>query len=604
VNNAVTEQIVGEMKRRTSLVQLIGEHVTLKKAGRSHVGLCPFHAERGPSFHVTDSEGFYYCFGCQARGDAITFLREYLGMSFREALERLSERTGVPLPSPDAGHSDPSASRAARESRDRLYALNQDAAAFYRASLGPEAVSYLIEKRGLTPDTIETFGVGWAADTWDSLSGPVLNTFQRQRDAVVVGLVAPREGAGRGHYDRFRGRVMFPVYTIAGQVAGFSGRTLSSDPETPKYLNSPESEVFSKGDLLFGLHQARKFIRMRGRAIVVEGNVDVLSMSQAGFLETVAPMGTALTEAQCQLLVRLTTQVVLAYDGDNAGQAASRKAAHILLAAGVNGRAVTLPRGEDPDSFVQKFGAEAFEALIANGRPLFDVIVDEAMAQFDGSVPAKARVVETLAPSFSLLATQAERDLYRKRLAASLGVLEGDLNRWLASARGRPPTNDAPSVSSSPTLSARPAPKLEKELMGLLLRHASALLPFWGARDTGDLIKHTGVRAVLDAAQQVYERVGVLDGALLLEALHDAGRVDAQAAVVRVLSATDPFDGDPERAFVDLCDALEAQARARDDERSRAELARLSVDDPLEALRRMENTAASRAVDNRGLSGG
>ncbi len=581
------DPVVDELKRRTSLVQLIGEFVALKKAGRSHKGLCPFHGEKSPSFHVSDGDGFYYCFGCQAKGDAISFLKEHLGLSFREALENLSERTGVPLPDPrESAGGTSRAPRLARSDRERLTALNAAALQFYRSQLGSEAAAYLMEKRGLTPDTIDRYQLGWAADAWDSLARTLLRSPSTQRDALALGLVAQRrESAGgsepTGVYDKFRGRVMFPVFTVAGQVAGFSARTLSTDPETPKYLNSGESELFKKGELLYGLYQARQAIRTKGRAVVVEGNVDVLSLAQAGFEETVAPMGTALTEAQAQLLGRFTRTVVLVYDGDRAGRAATLKAIPIVLRAGLDGRAVTLPLGEDPDTFVQGRGAEAFAQLLESARPLLDVAIDAALDGFDGTIPAKARIAEELAPLFATLAQREARELYTRRLAMALGVLESDLTQWLRRA-GPAPTPAAP-PRAEPQLT--PVPRTERELMGVVLRNAAALLPHYVARDAQSSLTHAGVRSVLSAAVEVTETLGRFDVGALFELLGERGLEAAQAAVAKVLSAV-AVDVDPERAFVELVDHLEALARRRDADRRRAEIGRLSVEEQLRAVQR------------------
>ena len=576
------EGLVEEIKRRTSLVALIGEYVTLKKAGRAHVGLCPFHGEKTPSLHVHEAQGFYHCFGCGQSGDAISFLRDQVGYSFMEAVTVLAERAGVELPAADAGGGPSTGERKrSREMRDRYFALNARAARWFQAQVGAEATAYLVKRRGLTPETLRAFGIGFAPDEWDGLTTALGGDPERFKDAEALGLVAPRR-TGDGFYDRFRHRVIFPVYALGGEIVGFGGRTLSTEPDAPKYINSVESPIFKKGQALYGLYQARRAVRTAERALVVEGIVDVLTLAQHGLEETVAPMGTALTEDQCRLLRRFTERVVLIYDGDDAGRAAAQKAIPLALSVGLDGHVVSLPVGEDPDSFVRSHGAAGLEALIASAPPLFDYALGVATEGFDGSVPAASRVVKLVEPVYQLITDPVQRDLYRRRLAQRLRVSEAEVARWL----GLRPDLRAPRPGGRPEArrpDARGAAKLEIALAGFLMRHPE-YLPFWQARLADDSeggagwVEHPGIARLLEAACADAAAHGAVDIARLVREMTEAGESELAGWASRLVMEEEPlgYEGSLDRVFVDLAEQAEALATKR---RRRSRMARLQGPD-------------------------
>ncbi|MFT5434072.1 MAG: DNA primase [Myxococcota bacterium] len=587
----VSERAIEEIKQRTSLVSLIGEHLKLTRTGRNHRGLCPFHSEKSPSFYVHDDQGYYYCFGCSARGDAIGFLTDHLGYSFREALEFLSERTGIPLPEEDPKTAPQR--RKNRETKDRCYELNTSATRYFQAQLGTEALGYLRDQRGLSDEMIAQFELGWAPDGWDGLSNSVASSFQAARDAVAVGLIAQ---GSRGHYDKFRARIMFPVFARSGSIAGFSGRTLSKDKEVPKYINSSESEIFTKGKLLYGLFQARKAIRAKGRAIVVEGNVDVITLAQAGFAETVAPMGTALTEDQCHLIKRFSKHIILIYDGDRADRAAALKAVPMLLSAGVGGRIVLLPDGEDPDTLVRNGGAEALDALIANAVPLFDAILNDAAADYDGTVPGKATVISKIKPVFRLL-DESESGEYVRRLSRLLGMWESELTTQLGGTDPSPgpPGRPGPDMHGSQSAPRGPqAPGPERKLLALLIRRSDELLPHWMARrDRSTLVTSPTIGRILDMAWDIMEEHEELRGGEFLERLDAAGMGAAAKGVARILvREEDPWGDEFQKAFDDLVADLTKREAARQENRQRAGLAALSELDQLKAIREKYSKSA------------
>jgi DNA primase len=387
------------VRDRTDIVALIAESVpSLKRRGRSFVGLCPFHKEKTGSFHVNPDRGFFHCFGCKEAGSAIDFVMKHDGATFPEAVRMLAERAGVPLEEETRA---PSEVDRQKRQRDDLYAVNQLAATFFETQLRehPERQLALDElaRRGLVPgasstvdDALQAFRIGYAPPGWDGLA-----TFLRQQGispmaAETVGLMVPRS-SGSGHYDRFRHRLMFAVIDTQGRVVAFSGRALPPLPgdereESPaKYINSPESPVYSKGHTLFGLYQARQAIRQAERATLVEGNFDVVSLHARGIVNVVAPLGTAFTVDQAKLLRRFAQNLVVLFDGDAAGAKAVRLSREPCAAAGLTARVATLPAGTDPDELVREKGKEALDYVIKCARPMTESFID---ARLDESLSA------------------------------------------------------------------------------------------------------------------------------------------------------------------------------------------------------------------------
>jgi DNA primase len=419
----IPEDIIADIRERADIVAIIGRHVQLRKAGRSFKGLCPFHQEKSPSFSVSPERGFFYCFGCQKKGDAFTFLMEYEGRSFAEATEILAQQTGVALP--DRSENPARAARASNE-RARLLELNRVAAEFYQAALagpGGQAAQAYLESRRVHSATARAFQLGYAPPEWGALSEHLRKRGLPLDLAEKAGLVVRQARAG-GFYDRFRDRLMCPVHSSAGDVVGFSGRRMADGEEAgAKYINSPESPVFKKSRLLYGLPLAREGFRRAGHAVLVEGNFDVISLHQAGFDETVAPLGTALTEEQAEQLRRLVPRTYLLYDGDRAGRAATLRALQLLLAAGLEVRIVELPAGEDPDSLLGKRGADGLRELIGRAQPAVEYFAYEVWSRHAGAGNhGRAAALTEAAEVIRSIRNGTERDLIVGTLASAMQV--------------------------------------------------------------------------------------------------------------------------------------------------------------------------------------
>jgi DNA primase len=370
----LTPQFLDELRARTLLSGLIAKSVKLTKAGREFRGCCPFHNEKTPSFYVNDDKGFYHCFGCSAHGDAIRWMTDQRGLPFMDAVKELAASAGMEVPAPDKR----SAEKAERAKG--LYEAMDDAARWFTEQLlgagGGEART-LLEKRGIKPETVRAFGIGFAPDT----RGKLRAALKDYGDPLLVEAGLLIKVDDKEPYDRFRGRLMIPIRDPRGRVIAFGGRVIG-DGE-PKYLNSPDTPLFDKGRTLYNLDRAAAASRKAGRVIVVEGYMDVIALAQAGFGEAVAPLGTALTEAQMERLWRLSDVPILCFDGDGAGQKAAIRAAHRALPMLAPGRSlsfVTLPKGMDPDDLVRAQGAAAMEKLLGETQPLVDRLWQHELA--------------------------------------------------------------------------------------------------------------------------------------------------------------------------------------------------------------------------------
>ncbi|MGA0569109.1 DNA primase [Variovorax sp. VNK109] len=378
---AIPQTFVQELLARADVVEIVGRHVQLKKGGANFMGLCPFHGEKSPSFSVSPTKQFYHCFGCGKHGDAISFLMEHTGSTFVEAVHDLAQQYGMQVPEDDASPADRARAAEQRQKQATLFDVLEKAGEAFRKNLknSPRAIDYF-KRRGVSGEIARRFGLGYAPEGWRALA----SVFPDYADPLLVesGLVITNEdegGSDEKRYDRFRDRVMFPIRNIKGECIGFGGRVLGD--EKPKYLNSPETPVFSKGRELYGLFEAREAIRDAGYVLVTEGYMDVVALAQLGFPHAVATLGTACTTDHVQKLFRFTDSVVFSFDGDAAGRRAARKALDGALPYAQDTRTVKflfLPAEHDPDSYIREFGADAFSRYVSEATPLSRFLVDSA----------------------------------------------------------------------------------------------------------------------------------------------------------------------------------------------------------------------------------
>ncbi|MGO9058070.1 MAG: DNA primase [Candidatus Binataceae bacterium] len=404
-----------EVRSRADIVEVIGAHVRLRKAGRNFVGLCPFHGEKTPSFTVSREKGFFHCFGCGAGGTVYNFLMRMEGVTFPEAVRSLANRYGITLPEergdPRAGAEREAMLRAAEVACDFFVHV------LWEEKAGAPAREYL-KRRAIDIETATTFKLGFSPASPASLTGALTRRGLLEA-GTKIGLV---KGAGGQAVDMFRARLMFPIHDTTGRVIAFGGRVL--DDRLPKYINSPESPLYSKARNLYGLAQARAAIGKSDRAIVVEGYIDAIALAQAGFKETVASLGTALTVDQLKLLGRYTRNVFACFDGDKAGHSASLRAVRTFVEAGLLGRGIFIPEGFDPDTLVKQRGAQSFAQLIDSAELLVDYFVRSEAATAGTSLSGRARAAEHVAELLAAVSNAFEFDLLTRKAAEMLGVSE------------------------------------------------------------------------------------------------------------------------------------------------------------------------------------
>jgi len=408
-----------DIKRTADIVELIGQYVQIRKAGRNYVGLCPFHAEKTPSFTVNPERQTFHCFGCKKGGDIFSFWMEYHNATFPEAVKDLAEKYHVMI----TERFSESAEQKKASHRKLLYNINEIATDYYGSTLkdpdkGIQARAYL-KKRTVSNEIISEFRLGYAPAEWDGLTRTLRKKGIPLDMAVQVGLVIPRKNGG--FYDRFRSRIIFPIFDLRQHVVGFGGRVL--DNSLPKYLNTPETPLFHKGELFYGLHVSFKAIREKGRAVIVEGYMDCLALKNHGFQEVVATLGTALTDKHVRKLKGYAKEVFIVFDSDKAGKKAALKSLPVFSNEGLSAKAVVLPDGQDPDSFVNENGLKGFLELLDHASPMFDFYLEQKLTHRD-SDEAKIGVLKESLPILSEIHEFSLRSLYVRRLSERIGIKE------------------------------------------------------------------------------------------------------------------------------------------------------------------------------------
>lgn len=425
------DDIKERIKDRADIVQVIGQTIDLKKSGVRYIGLCPFHGEKTPSFFVDPGRRHFKCFGCGEAGDVFSYVMKYHNLDFPEAVKELAGRYGIALPEKQLT---PEQKRFEQQKKE-MFELNGKVAELYQDLLANEggasesARNYL-QKRAIPDEISKRFGLGYAPSIethgWDFLTSKLSRN--EQENAVLLGLTVKKEKGG--FYDRFRDRVLFPIYEISGRICGFGGRIVGDGQ--PKYMNSPDSPVYNKSKLLLGLYQQKDSIRNKNQAIVVEGNFDLVSLVCHGVENVVAPLGTALTREQLRLLKRYAEDVVLLFDGDAAGVTAAVRSVPLFLAEQMSGRVALLPAGHDPDTFVREKGVEAVLELVEKAESLPEFMFKHLVAEYGLTLDGKSRIVEELRPLVQAASSPLQRSVIVAHFSAELGLSAGELDRMLA----------------------------------------------------------------------------------------------------------------------------------------------------------------------------
>ena len=454
-----SKEFIEQVRAGNPIVDVVGSYVPLTRKQNNYWACCPFHEEKTPSFSVSPDKEFFYCFGCHAGGDVFQFVQKIENISFPEAVEKLAQRIGLEIPKTDLSP----AEREREEERQRLYEICDLAAGYFhncltKTRMGAAGIDYF-KKRGLSAQTIVDFKLGFAPPQWDRLYRDFRERGYREKDLIKSGLCLTKNGKT---YDRFRGRCMFPIRDDKGRVVAFGGRIIEEGE--PKYLNSPESPIFHKGDLLFAMERARKEIRRTKQAVLVEGYMDVVGVHNLGVTNVVASLGTAFTQRQAQLLRRICDVAIVAYDMDRAGREATRRAITIARETGLKLRIATLPDGKDPDEYIKQHGAKAWEDVITMAQNVLDYRLDEIIAAHDAtSTDGKNMIVQEFIPEIMQTDNAITIDSYLRRLATRLRMNENIVrseaqkiakaqakNVYIAPAGNRAETAAAPRVTPDP----------------------------------------------------------------------------------------------------------------------------------------------------------
>jgi len=481
-----------DIRSRIDIVELVSRYVPLKKAGTNFKGLCPFHQEKTPSFTVTPGKNIFHCFGCGKGGDAFGFLMELEHLGFVEAFQLLAKEAGIDLSRYE---------RDGGKEEDPIFRANRFAQEFFHKCLAANkpAMSYII-RRGLTEETIAQFKIGFAQDSWDSIHKAAAREKIPVADLLAAGLITTKEET-KSTYDRFRCRIMFPICNLSGLVIGFGGRTLKKDEKGAKYLNTPETRVYHKGSVLYGLHAARSAIREANAAIVVEGYMDFHALFQAGVHNVVASSGTALTVEQAKLLRRYGRKVFLVFDPDAAGISAASRGMEVLAREGLEVGVVNLPEGDDPDTFVKKHGAEGFQAMLAKAESFIDFRLRRSIEQHGIETPeAKDRIMTEMAECLTAVQSEALRESYTRRIEGQLRMSASATRRVLHQAHKKSFSASGNTRVSAP--GARQAYTAELQVLGHLISEPELLEKAVLLEEHPDIWSHPSLEALFRKLRQ------------------------------------------------------------------------------------------------------
>ena len=563
----IPEATLREIQDRLSIVEVVGGYVSLRKAGRVFKALCPFHAEKTASFVVYPEKQFFICYGCGAGGDAFTFVMKQERLEFSEAAELLAEKAGVEI-AQGGGRA------GGRKQSQELFQAQEIAAAFFQDQLKnapeAEAARTYLEKRGLNPAAWDVFRLGYAPSRWDGLLQHAGKAGLTPQVLEKGGLVMAR-GGGEGWYDRFRDRVMFPVSDVRGRVIAFTGRVFREGDDGPKYMNSPETDLYVKGRVLYGLNLAAPAIREKDFCIVVEGNLDMIMPYLHGIHNVVAPMGTSLTEAQIKLLQRYTRNVVIVYDGDAAGEAATLRGLDLCLEAEMRVKIAALPAGMDPDSLIRKQGVEAFAGVLQKSRDLFDYRIELLLRQYDPKeMEGRIRICQDLLPTLKRVPNAIQRGEYVRRLAEILGLDERVLWTELERVRLDRSPVQAGRAAAAPEPVRTSAMSPEELLAGLLLEDPERAVQLQGQLDPEDL-QDSQVRQLVGwMIERADHPETPGDSRAFLSSLSESSG-EWESRIARWLAWADSMQ-EKERTFSDVVEKIHALKRQAEMEKIRSSI--------------------------------
>ncbi|MCS5621151.1 MAG: DNA primase [Nitrospinaceae bacterium] len=514
---SIPDNIIDEIRDRTDIVAVISEHVVLKKSGKNFKGLCPFHSEKTPSFSVSPEKRIYHCFGCGTGGNVFKFLMEIQNISFPDAIKYLAERTGIPLPRNASGHHpDPK-----QKEREALRKLNESATRYFQSLLknpegGLNARNYL-SSRHFDSGILDRYRIGWSAPTWRGLLNHVQQKSSVTMERLVQsGLVIQKED-GSNVYDRFRGRVIFPIKDLHGNIIGFGGRAIAEEDQ-PKYLNSSETLLYQKGETLFGIDQAKHAIRRKNQVILVEGYFDQMRAVQHGIDHVVATCGTALTAKQAGILRNHAETAILAFDSDPAGRSAAGKGFDILLEHGLNVKIVVLPEGQDPDSFIHEQGTEKFLEKIRCAKPFIESYIDALVQETPGKTPAdRVKMANQILPLLAKIQNNVERTAWLEKFTDITGIDDLAFLKELKKAFSQNQTRLAETENDSVSLL-----NLEKHLVQLILSDKETACAILQELDPGEF-SDPALRTIAQTCRQKIDAGEDLRLDQLLDQTEDPG---------------------------------------------------------------------------------
>jgi DNA primase len=508
-NGFFSEEKVSEIRDRSSILEVVSDHVTLKKAGKNYRGLCPFHSEKTPSFMVNEEKQIFHCFGCGAGGDVFTFLMKVGNFSFPQAVEELAKRYGVNLPRRELSP----VQKKEITKKEVLFQINQTVSEYFHSLLtrereGEEGRRYL-SQRGMRQEMIEEHRLGYSLDRWDGLVQYLRERKVPLEMAWELGLILPKKK--EGWYDVFRGRVLFPIFDLHHRIVGFGGRVIKEGQ--PKYINSSESIIYHKGEVLYGLHVAKRYIPEKDCVIICEGYFDLLTLHQYGLKHSVATLGTALTTKHIRTLKRYTENLITVFDADQAGVQATLRSLPLFLEEGVVGKMILLPKGEDPDGFLRKGNLEDFERRVAGAVPLIDFFFEWLMKTYDvKSINGKVKVVEEGVALIGKIPDRIRRDFYMKVLAERLDLQESILYEML---RSSPKNRLKAEEDLKKRFVEESFPKSEEMVVRLMV-HQPELIPVISEEGILREFESPILRKIAEKLEGLYHKKGRLD---LTEAL-------------------------------------------------------------------------------------